>query len=78
MEVYDIRQQPSTNDAAFTAKKKPRLDWQFSGVGNSQAALPCKPSALRTSITGGLEVYNINNNKLTGAAFIGPTVWIGR
>ena len=27
---------------------------------------------LRNSTTGGLEVYDINNNQLTGAAFLGP------
>jgi len=26
---------------------------------------------LRNSTTGGLEVYDINNNQLTGAAFVG-------
>jgi hypothetical protein len=27
---------------------------------------------LRNGMTGGLEVYDINNNQLTGAAFLGP------
>jgi hypothetical protein len=32
---------------------------------------------LRNSKTGGLEVYDINNNQLTGAAFMCTVGWIG-
>jgi hypothetical protein len=37
----------------------------FSGVPGETDLL------LRNSTTGGLQVYDINNNQLTGAAFIG-------
>jgi hypothetical protein len=44
------------------------LNWQFAGVSNhgTQSDL-----VLRDSGTGGLEIYNINNNQITGAAFLG-------
>jgi myo-inositol-hexaphosphate 3-phosphohydrolase len=46
------------------------LDWQFSGVGNFSGR-GTSDMILRNSKTGGLEVYDINNNQITGAAFIG-------
>ena len=47
------------------------MDWQFSGVGNFSSVPGETDLLLRNSNTGGLEVYNINNNQLTSAAFIG-------
>jgi hypothetical protein len=47
------------------------VDWQFSGVGNFSGVPGETDLLLRNSHTGGLEVYNIANNQLTGAAFIG-------
>jgi len=46
------------------------LNWQFSGVGNFNGRGE-SDMILRNSNTGGLEVYDIANNQLTGAAFIG-------
>jgi hypothetical protein len=46
------------------------LNWQFSGVGNF-SGLGESDMLLRNSNTGGLEVYDISNNQITGAAFIG-------
>jgi hypothetical protein len=44
------------------------LNWQMAGVSNhgTQSDL-----VLRDSGTGGLEIYNINNNQITGATFFG-------
>jgi hypothetical protein len=47
------------------------FDWQFSGVGNFSGNHGETDLLLRNSKTGGLEVYDIANNQLTGAAFIG-------
>jgi len=47
------------------------LDWQFSGVGNFSGVPGETDLLLRNVNTGGLEVYDINNNQLTSAAFIG-------
>jgi hypothetical protein len=47
------------------------LRHQFSGVGNFSSVPGETDLLLRSSTTGGLEVYDINNNQLTGAAFIG-------
>jgi hypothetical protein len=47
------------------------LDWQFSGVGNFSGVPGETDLLLRNSTTGGLEVYDINNNQITGAAFLG-------
>jgi hypothetical protein len=47
------------------------VDWQFSGVGNFSGNPGETDLLLRNSKTGGLEVYDIANNQLTGAAFIG-------
>src|SRR5207302_7401440 len=47
------------------------LDWQFSGVGNFSGVAGETDLLLRNATTGGLEVYDINHNQLTGAAFIG-------
>ena len=47
----------------------PLLDRQFSGVGNFSSVRGETDLLLRNINTGGLEVYNINNNQLTGAAF---------
>jgi hypothetical protein len=33
---------------------------------------------LRNSNTGGFEVYDISNNNITNAAFLGRSAWIGR
>ena len=46
------------------------LNWQFSGVGNFSSR-GTSDMLLRNSNTGGLEVYDINNNQITNAAFIG-------
>jgi hypothetical protein len=46
------------------------LNWQFSGVGNF-SGLGESDMLLRNSNTGGLEVYDIANNQITGAAFMG-------
>ena len=46
------------------------LNWQFSGVGNFSGAGE-NDMLLRNSNTGGLEVYDIANNQITNAAFIG-------
>src|SRR5947209_17002631 len=47
------------------------LDWQFSGVGNFSGVPGETDLLLRNVNTGGLEVYDINNNQITGAAFLG-------
>src|SRR5262249_5097732 len=47
------------------------LDWQFSGVGEFSSVPGETDLLLRNSTSGGLEVYDLNNNHLTGAAFIG-------
>src|SRR5439155_17964563 len=47
------------------------VDWQFSSAGNFCGMSGETDLLLRNSGTGGLEVYDINNNQLTGAAFIG-------
>jgi hypothetical protein len=46
------------------------LNWQFSGIGdfNGDGA---SDMMLRNANTGGLEVYDIANNQITGAAFLG-------
>ena len=43
----------------------------FSGVGNFSGVPGETDLLLRNVNTGGLELYDINNNQLTGAAFIG-------
>jgi hypothetical protein len=47
------------------------VDWQFSGVGNFSSVPGETDLLLRNVNTGGLEVYDIANNQLTGAAFLG-------
>ena len=47
------------------------MDWGFSGVGNFSSVPGESDLLLRNSSTGALQVYNINNNQLTGTAFIG-------
>jgi hypothetical protein len=44
------------------------LNWQTAGVSNHGAQ---SDLVLRDSGTGGLEIYNINSNQITGAAFLG-------
>jgi hypothetical protein len=46
------------------------LNWQFSGIGNF-SGLGESDMLLRNIQNGGLEVYDIANNQITGAAFIG-------
>jgi hypothetical protein len=46
------------------------LNWQFSGIGNF-SGLGESDMLLRSANTGGLEVYDIANNAITNAAFIG-------
>jgi hypothetical protein len=41
------------------------------GVGISAASLAKPIFCSRNVYTGGLEVYDVNNNQLTGAAFLG-------
>jgi hypothetical protein len=47
------------------------LDWQFSGVGNFSAVPGESDLLLRNTFNGGLEVYNIANDQIVGAAFLG-------
>src|SRR5256886_2198241 len=47
------------------------LDWKTSGFGNFSGKPGETDMLLRNVNTGGLEVYDIANNQLTGAAFIG-------
>jgi hypothetical protein len=44
------------------------LDWQFSGIGNFSGTPGGSDLLLRNVNTGGLEVYNIANNQIIGAA----------
>ena len=46
------------------------MNWQLSGVGNF-SGLGESDMLLRNANTGGLEVYDIANNQLTGAAPLG-------
>jgi hypothetical protein len=46
------------------------VDWQFSGVGNFSGS-GTSDLLVRNSNTGGLQVYEISNNQITGSAFIG-------
>src|SRR5262249_44608820 len=47
------------------------LDWQFSGVGNFSGVPGESDLLLRNTTTGGLHVYNIAHNQITGSAFLG-------
>jgi hypothetical protein len=46
------------------------LDWQVAGFGNFSSR-GTSDMILRNTNTGGLEVYDINSNQITGAAFMG-------
>jgi hypothetical protein len=48
------------------------LNWQFSGVGNFSGVPGETDLLLRNVNTGGLQLYDINNNQITGSAFLGP------
>ena len=47
------------------------LEWQIIGFGNFSSIPGETDMIMRNSRTGGLEVYDISNNQVTGAAFIG-------
>src|SRR5205823_2461512 len=47
------------------------LDWQFSGRRHFSGIAGETDLLLRNSKTGGLEVYDIDDNQLTGAIFLG-------
>jgi hypothetical protein len=47
------------------------LDWQIIGTGNFSSMPGETDLMMRNTKTGGLEVYDIANNQITGAAFIG-------
>jgi hypothetical protein len=47
------------------------LDWQALGFGNFSSRPGETDMILRNTTTGGLEVYDISNNQITGAAFLG-------
>ncbi len=46
------------------------LNWQFSGTGNFSSR-GTSDLLLRNSNTGGLQVYDIDPNEITGSAFLG-------
>ena len=52
------------------------LDWQVGGFGNFSSR-GTSDMILRNTKTGGLEVYDIDSNQITGAAFMG-TVGLDR
>jgi hypothetical protein len=47
------------------------LEWQVSGFGDFSSVPGETDMILRNATTGGLELYNIANNQITGAAFLG-------
>jgi hypothetical protein len=47
------------------------LNWQIVGVGNFSSVPGETDMIMRNTSTGGFEVYDIANNQITGAAFIG-------
>jgi hypothetical protein len=47
------------------------LDWQIIGTGNFSSMPGETDLIMRNTRTGGLEVYDIANNQITGAAFMG-------
>ena len=54
------------------------LDWQFSGVGNFSGVAGETGLLSRNVSTGGLEVYDINNNQLTGTPLSSArSAWTG-
>ena len=69
---------PTIRSPTPPSSARSALDWQFSGVGNFSGVPGETDLLLRNSKTGGLEVYDIDNNQLTGAAFHRHgRVWIG-
>jgi len=46
------------------------LNWQVAGFGNFSSR-GTSDMILRNTTNGGLEVYDINSNQITGAAFMG-------
>jgi hypothetical protein len=52
------------------------MDWQVMGFGNFSSRGETD-MILRNSATGGVEVYDIANNQLTGANFMGSVGSIG-
>jgi len=47
------------------------LDWQIIAVGNFSSIPGASDVIMRNTNSGDLEVYNIANNRITGAAFLG-------
>jgi hypothetical protein len=47
------------------------LDWQIIGAGNFSSNPGESDVIMRNTTTGGLEVYDIANNQITGAGFLG-------
>jgi hypothetical protein len=47
------------------------VDWQFSGIGNFSSVPGESDLLLRNINTGGLLLYDIANNQITGAFFLG-------
>jgi hypothetical protein len=47
------------------------LEWQIIGVGNFSSIPGETDMIMRNTTTGGLEVYDIANNQIAGAAFLG-------
>jgi Subtilase family len=70
LQVYNIRDNQITGSASLLAGGMVGLNWQFSGIGNFGGG-GTSDMMLRNSNTGGLQVYNISNNQITGSAFIG-------
>jgi hypothetical protein len=70
LQVYNIKNNQITGSASLLAGGMVGLDWQFSGIGNF-GGQGTSDMLLRNANTGGLQVYNISNNQITGSAFIG-------
>jgi hypothetical protein len=70
LEVYDISNNNITN-AAFT-NSAVGMHWQVMGFGNF-SSIPGETDMILRNVnfTGGVEVYDISNNQITGVAFMG-------
>jgi hypothetical protein len=73
-EIYDIG---SNAILAGNSLGQVGPSWAFVTLGGFNGS-DTTDMLLRNSSTGGFEVYDIANNNITNAAFLGNVAWIGR
>jgi hypothetical protein len=71
-EIYDISKNKLNGPVALNSLSMLGLDWQVAGIGDFSGKTNETDLLLRNTKTGAFEIYDVSDDKVTGAHALGP------